>query len=159
LVHGKRDRSQRRRERLEVIGYDIEAARRAELATASVMIASDVVDVARNAAIIMTSLPSPAAVEDVARAIANSGQPKRIVVELSTLAIADKLRFEAILKQAGHIALDSPLSGTGAQAKQRDLFSDHQRRDNGVETTFRHCGWSEKATGSNLGFRSDRFRH
>jgi 3-hydroxyisobutyrate dehydrogenase/glyoxylate/succinic semialdehyde reductase len=34
---------------------------------------------------------------------------------------ADKLRFEAILKQAGHIALDCPLSGTGAQAKARDL--------------------------------------
>jgi 3-hydroxyisobutyrate dehydrogenase/glyoxylate/succinic semialdehyde reductase len=57
----------------------------------------------------------------VAQAIANSGQPPRIVVELSTLAIADKLRFEAILTPAGHIALDCPLSGTGAQAKNRDL--------------------------------------
>jgi 3-hydroxyisobutyrate dehydrogenase/glyoxylate/succinic semialdehyde reductase len=43
------------------------------------------------------------------------------VVELSTLSIADKLRFEAILKKAGHIALDCPLSGTGAQARVRDL--------------------------------------
>ena len=43
------------------------------------------------------------------------------MVELSTLAIADKLRFEATLKQAGHIALDCPLSGTGAQARNRDL--------------------------------------
>jgi len=43
------------------------------------------------------------------------------VVELSTLTIADKLRFEAILEKAGHIALDCPLSGTGAQAKTRDL--------------------------------------
>ena len=39
----------------------------------------------------------------------------------STLTIADKLRFEAILNKAGHIALDCPLSGTGAQAKIRDL--------------------------------------
>jgi 3-hydroxyisobutyrate dehydrogenase/glyoxylate/succinic semialdehyde reductase len=69
----------------------------------------------------MTSLPGPAAVEDVGQTIANSSQPPRIVVELSTLSIADKLRFEAILKTAGHIALDCPLSGTGAQAKNRDL--------------------------------------
>jgi putative dehydrogenase len=104
-----------------VIGFDIDAARRAELALANVTIASDVGQLARDAPIIMTSLPSPAAVEDVARTIANSGQSRRIVVELSTLAIADKLRFEAILRKAGHIALDCPLSGTGAQAKNRDL--------------------------------------
>jgi 3-hydroxyisobutyrate dehydrogenase/glyoxylate/succinic semialdehyde reductase len=69
----------------------------------------------------MTSLPSPAAAEEVAHAIGASGQPSRIVVELSTLKIADKLRFEEILAKAGHIALDCPLSGTGAQAKTRDL--------------------------------------
>jgi L-threonate 2-dehydrogenase len=104
-----------------VIGFDTDAARRAELAQANIMIVDDVGQVAREAPIIMTSLPSPAAVEEVAQAIAVSGQPSRIVVELSTLSIADKLRFEAILKQAGHIALDCPLSGTGAQAKTRDL--------------------------------------
>jgi L-threonate 2-dehydrogenase len=104
-----------------VIGFDIDAARRAELALANVTIASDVAQVVRDAPIIMTSLPSPAAVEDVAQAIANSGVSPRIVVELSTLSIADKLRFEAVLKKAGHIALDCPLSGTGAQAKNRDL--------------------------------------
>jgi L-threonate 2-dehydrogenase len=104
-----------------VIGFDSDAARRAELAQANVTIVDNVAQVAREAPILMTSLPSPAAVEEVARAIAGSGQASRIVVELSTLAIADKLRFEAILKQAGHIALDCPLSGTGAQAKNRDL--------------------------------------
>ncbi len=106
----------------KVIGFDIDAAKRTELAQAGVTIAADVAEVARGAPIIMTSLPTPAAVEMVAQAIANSGQPPRIVVELSTLTIADKLRFEATLKKAGHIALDCPLSGTGAQAKMRDLI-------------------------------------
>ena len=106
----------------KVIGYDIDAGKRAELAQAGVTIASGVDQVARDAAIVMTSLPTPAAVADVAHGIANSGQPPRIVLELSTLAIADKLRFETILKKAGHIALDCPLSGTGAQAKNRDLI-------------------------------------
>jgi len=105
-----------------VIGFDTDAARRAELALSHVAIAGDAGQVARDAPVIMTSLPSPAAVEQVAQAIAGSGQPPRIVVELSTLAIADKLRFDAILNKAGHIALDCPLSGTGAQAKVRDLI-------------------------------------
>jgi putative dehydrogenase len=104
-----------------VIGFDTDAARQAELALANVAVSGDVDGLTRHAPIIMTSLPSPAAALSVAQAIANSGQPPRIVVELSTLAIADKLRFEAILKPAGHIALDCPLSGTGAQAKNRDL--------------------------------------
>jgi 3-hydroxyisobutyrate dehydrogenase/glyoxylate/succinic semialdehyde reductase len=104
-----------------VIGFDTDAAKRAELATANVIIANDADQVTRDAPILMTSLPTPAAVENVAQTIARSGQSPRIVVELSTLTLADKLRFEAILKQAGHIALDCPLSGTGAQAKMRDL--------------------------------------
>lgn len=104
-----------------VIGFDIDAARASELARANVTIAGDVGQLARDAPIIMTSLPNPAAVKDVAHAIANSGQSPRIVVELSTLSIADKLHFEAILRKAGHLALDCPLSGTGAQARVRDL--------------------------------------
>ena len=104
-----------------VIGFDTDAAKRTELAAANVIIADDVAQVTRDAPTIMTSLPTPAAVEKVAQAIACSGQPPRIVIELSTLALADKLRFESILEQAGHIALDCPLSGTGAQAKMRDL--------------------------------------
>jgi putative dehydrogenase len=105
-----------------VIGFDTDATRRAELALANVAIAGGVGQVARDAPVIMTSLPSPAAVEQVAQQIASSGQSPRIVVELSTLSIADKLRFESILKKAGHIALDCPLSGTGAQARNRDLI-------------------------------------
>jgi L-threonate 2-dehydrogenase len=105
-----------------VVGFDTDAAKRAELAAAGVDIADSVEALTRDVPVIMTSLPTPAAVESVAKAIASSGQGPRIVIELSTLTLADKLRFEAILKQAGHIALDCPLSGTGAQARMRDLI-------------------------------------
>jgi 3-hydroxyisobutyrate dehydrogenase-like beta-hydroxyacid dehydrogenase len=105
-----------------VIGFDTDAAKRAELAAAKVIIGESVEQVTRDAPVIMTSLPTPAAVESVANAIANTGESPRIVIELSTLTLADKLRFEAILKQADHIPLDCPLSGTGAQAKMRDLI-------------------------------------
>jgi len=104
-----------------VIGFDIDEARRNELAQAGVSIKGTVAELARDTEIIMTSLPGPGAAETVAHDIAASGQPPRIVIELSTLTIADKLRFEEILKRTGHVALDCPLSGTGAQAKTRDL--------------------------------------
>jgi len=104
-----------------VVGFDIDEAKRAELAAAHVVIAADVTQVTREAPIVMTSLPTAAAVEETANVIADSGQAPRIVIELSTLAIVDKLRFEDILTKAGHIALDCPLSGTGAQAQNRDL--------------------------------------
>ena len=105
-----------------VIGFDIDAARRSELAAANVEIAADVAQVASNSPIIMTSLPGPVAVEQVAQNIGDSDLSSRIVVELSTLSIADKLRFKSMLEDAGHVALDCPLSGTGAQARLRDLI-------------------------------------
>jgi putative dehydrogenase len=104
-----------------VIGFDTDAARRAEAEKAGVVVAADATQVARDAPIIMTSLPSPAAVIDVAGIIARAAPSPRIVAETSTLTIADKERFAAILNKAGHVALDCPLSGTGAQAAVRDL--------------------------------------
>jgi 3-hydroxyisobutyrate dehydrogenase-like beta-hydroxyacid dehydrogenase len=105
-----------------VLGFDTDAGKRSELAAAGVVIVDGAEQLTRDAPVIMTSLPTPAAVESVAKAIAGSGAKPRIVIELSTLTLADKLRFEAILKAADHIPLDCPLSGTGAQAKMRDLI-------------------------------------
>jgi 3-hydroxyisobutyrate dehydrogenase-like beta-hydroxyacid dehydrogenase len=104
-----------------VIGFDTEPARRSELALAGVTIVDGTSAVAISASTIMTSLPNADAAADVATEIAASGQSPRIVIELSTFTIADKVRFKAILDAAGHIALDCPLSGTGAQAVVRDL--------------------------------------
>jgi putative dehydrogenase len=104
-----------------VVGFDTEPARRSELALAGVTIADGARAVASRATLIMTSLPNADAAQAVATEIAASGQSPRIVIELSTFTIADKARFKAILEPAGHIALDCPLSGTGAQAAVRDL--------------------------------------
>lgn len=104
-----------------VVGFDTERSRRSELEHSGVTIAPDAGSVASRAATIMTSLPNADAANAVAAQIAGCGQSTRIVIELSTLTIADKLHFKAILEPAGHIALDCPLSGTGAQAAVRDL--------------------------------------
>ncbi len=104
-----------------VVGFDTEPAHRSELALAGVTIAGGAGAVASRASVIMTSLPNADAAHAVATEIASCGEGARDVIELSTFTIADKLRFKAILEPAGHVALDCPLSGTGAQAAVRDL--------------------------------------
>ena len=104
-----------------VIGYDIDPARCTELAASGVAIAADVVALAREAPVLLLSLPSPAAALATAEAIAASGAERRVVIEASTLTLKDKLAIEAVLRVAGHVALDCPISGTGAQARTRDL--------------------------------------
>ena len=104
-----------------VIGFDIERARCAELAAEGIEIAESIAGVARGAQSVLTSLPSPQAVALAAREIAAAGLDRHVVIEASTLALDDKLAFESTLREAGHVALDSPLSGTGAQAKTKDL--------------------------------------
>jgi L-threonate 2-dehydrogenase len=104
-----------------VIGFDIEAARRSELAADGVEITGDLAALARRAPTIITSLPSPKALFSTAEGLAAAGVERRVVVETSTLTLEDKLRSEALFREAGHLCLDCPLSGTGAQARARDL--------------------------------------
>jgi 3-hydroxyisobutyrate dehydrogenase-like beta-hydroxyacid dehydrogenase len=47
---------------------------------------------------------------------------RKILIETSTLSLEDKLAVQAILTSSGHIALDCPLSGTGSQARNKDLI-------------------------------------
>jgi L-threonate 2-dehydrogenase len=104
-----------------VIGYDIAPARRRALARAGVEIAAGAADVARQAKTIITSLPKPEALAATAAAIAKAGLPRRVIVEASTFTIDDKARAQAVLHKAGHLLLDCPVSGTGAQARVKDL--------------------------------------
>jgi 3-hydroxyisobutyrate dehydrogenase-like beta-hydroxyacid dehydrogenase len=104
-----------------VLGYDIDPARRRALAKAGVEIMPDVATLARSAPVVITSLPSPQALDAVVAEIAANKLPSRIVVEASTFTLADKFRAERALKKAGHVPLDCPVSGTGAQAAVKDL--------------------------------------
>jgi len=104
-----------------VIGYDVAPARRRALARLGAEMAADAADVARKAKTIITSLPSPDALAVTAAAIAKAGVSRRVVVEMSTFTIEDKSRAEMVLRKAGHVMLDCPVSGTGAQAKVKDL--------------------------------------
>ena len=105
----------------KVIGYDIDANRRAEAKAAGVKIAASAQAVAKAAKDIITSLPTPRAVLGTARLIAKAKVSRRTVIEASTLSLDDKTAFKDILKKAGHTVLDCPMSGTGAQAAVKDL--------------------------------------
>ena len=104
-----------------VVGYDTSAPARRRLARAGVEIAASVADLAKAAPVIVTSLPSPAALEATVAAIVGARVPRRIVVEASTFALADKLAAERLLRRGGHATLDCPVSGTGSQAAVKDI--------------------------------------
>jgi 3-hydroxyisobutyrate dehydrogenase-like beta-hydroxyacid dehydrogenase len=105
----------------QVVGFDIDKARCAEAKAAGVEIAGSAAAVAAKATSILTSLPKPEALFATVDAIAAAKLAPRVIAELSTFSLDDKTEAEARLRAAGHTMLDCPLSGTGAQARTKDL--------------------------------------
>jgi len=104
-----------------VVGFDVSAPRRKELAKAGVEIADSAAAVTAAVPIVITSLPKPEALLATAKEISAAKAPRRIVIECSTFTIEDKERAETILSGGGHTMLDCPVSGTGSQAATGDL--------------------------------------
>jgi L-threonate 2-dehydrogenase len=104
-----------------VVGYDIDPARRRAMARAGVEIASDAKSLAAAVPTIITSLPKPSALDQTVAAIVAARVPPRVIVEASTFRMEDKAKAERALRKAGHVLLDCPVSGTGSQAKTKDL--------------------------------------
>jgi 3-hydroxyisobutyrate dehydrogenase-like beta-hydroxyacid dehydrogenase len=105
-----------------VIGFDIDAARVHALADAHFRSAPSCSAVGEEADLILTSLPSEHALATAVSGILEArGRPDRALVELSTLSLACKQREFDRLARAGIAMLDTPISGTGAQAVAGDL--------------------------------------
>jgi 3-hydroxyisobutyrate dehydrogenase-like beta-hydroxyacid dehydrogenase len=104
-----------------VTGYDVLADKVAAHAARGGAAAPSIAGVAAAADIIVTSLPSVAALDDVVAALGGSARRGTVVIECSTFPIDDKQRAHDSLKNAGVAVLDCPLSGTGAQAVTKDL--------------------------------------
>jgi L-threonate 2-dehydrogenase len=111
-----------------VIGYDIVETSRTALKRAGGSVAKSVTDIGRRADVIICSLPSPAALIDIATELSTlKKRPSTalragpIFVETSTLPIAVKDEARKLLARAGITMLDAPLSGTGSQAKVKDI--------------------------------------
>ncbi|RDV03311.1 NAD(P)-dependent oxidoreductase [Undibacter mobilis] len=104
-----------------VVGYDLSAARRLAAKDRGITILRNATEVAKQAPVVLTSLPSPKALESVVHEIAGAKLPPITLVELSTFALADKLKAERRMRKAKHTMLDVPVSGTGAQAARGDI--------------------------------------
>ncbi len=107
---------------IRVAGYDVAPKRRAGHARSGGIAARSAREVARRSNIIITSLPSARALAEVAAEIAASAARGAIVIETSTLPIAVKEAARDVLAKRGVLLLDCPLSGTGAQARVKDLI-------------------------------------
>ncbi len=107
---------------IRVAGYDVAPKRRAEHARSGGIAVRSPREVARRADIIVTSLPSAGALSRTAVELSQSAGRGTIVIETSTLPIPVKESARDVLAKRGVILLDCPLSGTGAQARVKDLI-------------------------------------
>ena len=146
-----------------VVGYDIvddcveKHVKRGGVGAASIK------EVAEAAEFIFTSLPSVTAFDTVTRGddglLAATGATP-VIIEVSTLPIDVKQRGHDALKDSGMVMLDCPLSGTGAQARTKDLVvlasGDHPSYERaipvfeGISRSHHHVG--EFGNGSKMKF-------
>lgn len=104
-----------------VQGYDVVPERVAALVAAGGTAAGSVREVAERADVVVTSLPTSQAAASVCAELAEAGRPGLVVAETSTLPFDVKSSCRHVLERTGAVLLDCPLSGTGAQALERDV--------------------------------------
>lgn len=119
-----------------VVGYDVLPARLRAHVRAGGVAARSSREVGERAEVVICSLPSAAALQETAAELAGQQGAARIAIETSTLPIAAKERARRMLKVAGITLLDCPLSGTGAQARVKDLVV----YASGPRATYRRVG-------------------
>jgi len=119
----------------EVLGFDPVAARCRDLARAGGRTARSGRDLAGRMPIVITSLPSADALASVSADIAAARRRGQIVIETSTLPIKVKQAARKRLAAAGIMLLDCPLSGTGAQARVKDVVV----YASGERSAYRKC--------------------
>ncbi|MDZ5696625.1 NAD(P)-dependent oxidoreductase [Chelativorans sp. M5D2P16] len=104
-----------------VLAFDLSEAARSDAVAEGASIASGNGQVACECPVVFTCLPNAAAMDAVAAELAAVAHDGQIVVELSTLSVADKERAREILEAAGRRVLDCPVSGNRIMALGRGL--------------------------------------
>jgi 3-hydroxyisobutyrate dehydrogenase-like beta-hydroxyacid dehydrogenase len=107
---------------VRVVGYDVAPRARAAHRRSGGAVARSPREVASRADIIISSLPSARALAEVSADLAKSSKRGTVIVETSTLPIGVKTAAREALAKRGVTLLDCPLSGTGAQARAKDLL-------------------------------------
>ncbi len=146
-----------------VIGFDPSRKASRALARIGGETASSAAEVAAKTRVLITSLPSPGAMEAAyfgKGGIAAGARPGTVIIEASTMTLELKEKLHRRLAKQGVHLLDCPISGTGAQAAAKDIvvyasgdrraFSRHRRVFDGFARETYYCG--EFGTGSKLKF-------
>lgn len=107
-----------------VLGRDVRRACVEDFAGAGGVPASSPAEVAAGTDVIVLSLPSAAAFDEVVEGpdgLAGAVRPGHVLIETSTLPLDVKERAHRVLGQGGAALLDCPISGTGAQMRTKDI--------------------------------------
>ncbi len=106
----------------KVVGYDPSAPARARLKKAGGRALASATAVAATADVVITSLAKATVLENVVAKIAaakrSTKQTPLVVIETSTLTLADKQQAQQTLARAGAQTLDCPISGTAVRMKE-----------------------------------------
>lgn len=108
----------------DIVGFDVLGDRCAALADLGGTVAASPSEVAGAAERVITSLPSAAALDEVVQGsdcLLDADRRPLTVIETSTLPLEVKERNREVAAAADVVLLDCPLSGTGAQARNKDV--------------------------------------
>lgn len=109
-----------------VVGFDVDPVRVQQHQDRGGVRAGSAADVARQVDLLVTSLPSAAALSAVLegeQGLHAAGRPGLVIVETSTLGPETKAAAQASAAAFGAVVLDCPMSGTGQQARDGDLVA------------------------------------
>lgn len=105
----------------EVRGYDVAADRLEAFARRGGTAAGSAGEVAAEAGIVVFSLPTVSALEQVSNEVAAAAHPDLLCIETGTLPLEAKLAAREVLAAVNVELMDVPLSGTGLQAADATL--------------------------------------
>ena len=108
----------------EVYGFDILDTNIKDLISLGGKEGLSPMDVANQSDVVITSLPSIESFHQVMTGTGGLKEAKKdglIIIECSTLPIQEKQAAHDALEEVGSILMDCPISGTGAQAINKDL--------------------------------------
>ena len=142
-------------------GFDVDAGALQRFAARGGRSAANPRAIAGTCDVVITALPSVAAIDAVFfgdDGLASGAHDELVVVEASTLPLEVKERVAARMAASGVAVLDAPVSGTGSQAKVKDLAiyaSGERAAYDRVEAVLTHVARSvryvgEFGTGSKL---------
>lgn len=109
---------------LTVVGCDISQAAQDKGKALGLDMVPNPADVALRSDIVFTCLPNAEALMQALRGesgLLSAGHKKQIVVEMSTLSVADKTAFETACKSSGRVPIDCPVSGNRIMALDKKL--------------------------------------